>query len=80
MTSKYGLSLEQASLDPSKLERALTNLLGEIGWMVVKQAILEQFWERKIGVEEASMVKRVSLREAFGLTQGFGLGLFYKPF
>lgn len=63
MTEKYSLTLEQASRNPGKLEEALTNLLGEIGWTVVKRRILEQFLGQggKQGVETAS------LRDAFGL-------------
>ncbi len=73
MSNKFGLSLEQATRDPSKLEKALTSLLGEIGWMVVKREILEQFWDRKIAVEEVSVVKGASLREAFGLIRSLNL-------
>ena len=72
MSNKYGLSLEQACVEPSKLEKALTNLLGEIGWMVVKRAILEQFWERKIPVEEVQVVERASLSQTFGFVRGLG--------
>jgi hypothetical protein len=75
MTNQFGLTLEQASADPSKLERALTDLLGEIGWMVVKRAILEVFWEKKIGINETVLVERASLREAFGFVRGVGQGL-----
>ncbi len=78
MTNKYGLTLEQASLDPSKLERAMTNLLGEIGWMVVKQAIMEQFWDRKIGISEVDVVKGASLREVFGFVRGLRPSAFYR--
>ncbi len=74
MTSRYGLTLEQASADPARLEKALTGLLGEVGWMVVKRAILERFWERKIAVNEVEVVERASLREAFGFVRGFKLG------
>ncbi len=79
MTNKYGTTLEQASLDPSKLERAFTSMLGEIGWMVVKRAILEQFWDRKIGMEEAGTVQGVSLREAFGFVHTFGMSALLSP-
>ena len=65
MTNKFDLSLKQASADPTKLERALTNLLGEVGWMVVKRAILEEFLDRKIAVHETDLVQRASLRDAF---------------
>lgn len=73
MSNRYGLSLEQASMDPSKLEKALTSLLGEIGWIVVKRAILEQFWDRKIPVEEVTIVEKASLQQAFGFVRGLGL-------
>ncbi len=79
MTNKYGLTLEQASLDPAKLERAFTGMLGEIGWAVVKRAILEQFWDRRIGMEEANTLQRVSLREAFSLSRVFSMGSFVSP-
>ena len=73
LANKYSLSLEQASVDPSKLEKALSHLLGEIGWMVVKRAILEQFWDRKIPVDEVKSVERASLQQAFGFVRGLGL-------
>ena len=78
MSEKYGLTLEQASADPAKLERALTGLLGEVGWMVVKRAILEHFWETKIPKQEMQVVQRASLREAFGFMKGFQVGLFAR--
>jgi len=65
MTEKYSLTLEQASQDPRRLEEALTSMLGEIGWMVVKKKILEQFYgksERMVLVP----LETVSLRDAFG--------------
>jgi hypothetical protein len=76
MSEKYGLTLEQASADPGKLERALTGLLGEVGWMVVKRAILEHFWEKKIPRQDMQVVASASLREAFGFMKGFKPGLF----
>jgi hypothetical protein len=76
MSNKYGLTLEEASVDPAKLEKALTGLLGEVGWMVVKRAILEHFWERKIPRQEMQVVASASLREAFGFMKGFKPGLF----
>ncbi len=79
MTNKYGLTLEQASLDPTRLERAFTGMLGEIGWMVVTRAILEQFWDRRIGMEEANTLQRVSLREAFSFSRIFSTGSFVSP-
>ena len=76
MTNRFELTLEQATQDPAKLEKALTGMLGEVGWMVVKKAILEEFWQKKIGINEAMVVERASLREAFGLFRGFNLGSF----
>ncbi|HYC26578.1 MAG TPA: hypothetical protein VEB67_00985 [Nitrososphaerales archaeon] len=72
LSHKYDLTLEEASVDPSKLEKALTGLLGEVGWMVVKKAILEEFWERKIQLQEMKVVENSSLREAFGIVRGLG--------
>jgi hypothetical protein len=65
MTEKYSLTLEQASHDPARLEQALTSMLGEIGWMVVKKRILEQFYGK---TERGIMVplEAASLRDAFG--------------
>jgi hypothetical protein len=80
MSSEYGLTLEQASRDPGKFEKAMTSLLGEVGWMVVKRAILEEFWERKIPVNEVHMVERASLREAFGFARGLGRLAFVPRF
>lgn len=74
MTSKFGLTLEEASTDPSKLERALTDLLGEIGWMVVKRAILEVFWDKRIPLNDTVVVERASLLEVFGFARGLALG------
>ena len=79
MTTKYGVTLEEASLDPARLERALTSLLGQVGWMVVKKAILEQFWQKKIAVQEIKVVETASLREAFGFVKGFTSLMPFKP-
>jgi hypothetical protein len=79
LTNKYGVTLESASRDPSKLERALTELLGEVGWTVVKKAILEEFWSTKIGMNETLVVERASLREAFGFIRGLGSGTLLGP-
>jgi len=79
LTNKYGVTLEVASRDPSKLERALTELLGQVGWSVVKKAILEEFWSKKIGMEEMVIVERASLREAFGFIHGLGPGALFRP-
>ena len=78
MSEKYGLSLEQASVDPAKLEKALTGLLGEVGWIVVKKAILEHFWERKIPRQDMQVVESASLRDAFSFGKGFQLGSFFR--
>ncbi len=72
LSNKFGLTLEQASADPAKLEKALTNLLGQVGWMVVKRGILEQFWEKKIQLQDMKVVESASLREAFGFIRSFG--------
>ncbi len=80
LTNKYDLTLEQASLDPSRLEKALTNLLGELGWAVVKRAILEQFWGRRIGMDEVNVVAGASLRDAFRFIHAPGLSMSYQPF
>ena len=76
LTNKYGLTLEQASADPARLEKALTGMLGEIGWMVVKRAILEVFWDKKIDIKETTLVERASLGEAFGFVRGLGFRQF----
>ena len=47
--------------------------------MVVKRAILEEFWEKKIGVEEVYVVKSASLREAFGFIRGLAPRTFLMP-
>ncbi len=79
LTNRFGLTLEQASMDPSKLEKALTGMLGEVGWVVVKRAILEEFWEKKITISDTKVVERASLREVFGLVHGLGFRLFQGP-
>ena len=79
LTNKYGVTLESATRDPSKLERALTELLGEVGWTVVKKTILEEFWNRKIEINDTVIVKRASLREAFGFVRGLGPGTLLRP-
>ena len=79
MTNKFGLSLEQATQDPVRLERALTSMLGEIGWMVVKRTILEAFWGRSVEVSDTKLVERASLHEAFGFIRGINLGTFVGP-
>jgi hypothetical protein len=79
LTNKYGVTLESASRDPSKLERALTELLGQVGWTVVKKAILEEFWSKKIGIDETVIVEKASLLEAFGFVRGLGPGTLFRP-
>ena len=79
LTNRYGVTLESASRDPSKLERALTELLGELGWTVVKKAILEEFWSKKVGMNEMVLVEKASLHEAFGFVRGLGPGTLFKP-
>jgi hypothetical protein len=79
LSEKYGLSIEQASVDPAGLEKALTGLLGEVGWMVVKRAILENFWERRIPRHDLQVVESASLVEAFGFVRGLKLGPFFGP-
>jgi hypothetical protein len=79
LTNKYGVTLESASRDPSKLERALTELLGEVGWTVVKKAILEEFWSKKIGNNEIAVVEKASLLEAFGFIRELGPGTLLRP-
>lgn len=79
LTNRYGVTLESASRDPSKLERALTELLGEVGWTVVKKAILEEFWSKKIGINEIAFVENASLHEAFGFIRGLRPGTLLRP-
>lgn len=76
MSTKYDLTLEQASREPAMLEKALTGMLGEVGWVVVKKAIMEQFWDRRIPVQEMKVVERTSLRDIFGI--GGGLSTFIR--
>lgn len=79
MNNRYGLSLEQAIRDPSRLEKSMTEMLGQVGWMVVKRAILETFWERKIEMHETMLVEKASLFDAFKLGQIFNMGAFVSP-
>ena len=71
MTKKYKLTLEQASVDPCKFEAAMTNLLGEVGWIVVKRKILEQFPGQILGEDDYGKVEKASLREAFSVIMTF---------
>jgi hypothetical protein len=68
LTEKYSLTLENASKDPEKLERSLTNLLGEIGWTVVKRRILQEFYGPKLEIGGLS-VESASLSDAFGFVR-----------
>ena len=79
MNSKYGLSLEQATQDPARLEKSMTEMLGQVGWMVVKRAILEEFWERRIEINETQLVERASLLDAFKFGRFFNVGAFVGP-
>ena len=76
LTNKFELTLEQATRDPSRLESSLTSMLGEVGWMVVKKAILEEFWDKKIGMEETMVVQKASLLETFRFVSNLGVGSF----
>lgn len=70
LTEKYGLTLERASKDPEKLEESLTNLLGEIGWTVVKRRILQEFYGP--GPQRGSSpVETASLRDVFSFMRLF---------
>jgi hypothetical protein len=70
MTEKYRLTLKQASADPHKLEDALTNLLGEVGWIVVKRKILEQFNDLPVG-RTFPEIEGASLSDVFGVIRSF---------
>jgi len=74
LTDKYSLTLEKASKDPRKLEESLTNLLGEIGWTVVKRRILQEFYgpDLKIGSVTA---ETASLSDAFGFVRSLRSGI-----
>jgi hypothetical protein len=70
LTEKYGLTLKLASENPEKLEESLTNLLGEIGWTVVKRRILQEFYGPGPEIGSAS-VETASLSDAFGFMRLF---------
>ncbi len=70
LTEKYSLTLERASKDPGKLEKSLTNLLGEIGWTVVKRRILQEIYGSSFEIGSVS-VKTASLSDAFGFVRLF---------
>ena len=65
LAQNYSLTLEDASADPARLEAALTNLLGEIGWQVVRKKILEQFQMNSMGVVSLAR-EQVHLSDVFG--------------
>ncbi len=67
MAQKYGLTLEQASRNPDKLEYALTGLLGGKGWTVVKSRILKEFCDPSLRGDALSS-QAASLKDAFGLS------------
>ena len=68
LTEKYSLTLERASKDPGKLEKSLTNLLGEIGWTVVKRRILQEIYGPSFEIGSVS-TETASLSEAFGFVR-----------
>ena len=68
LTEKYSLPLEKASKDPRKLEESLTNLLGEIGWTVVKRRILQEFYGPDLEIGSVK-VETASLSDAFGFVR-----------
>lgn len=70
LTEKYSLTLERASKDPEKLEESLTNLLGEIGWTVVKRRILQEFYGTSPEIGRIS-AETASLSDAFGFVRMF---------
>jgi hypothetical protein len=68
MTEKCSLTLEQASADPRRLENALTDLIGEVGWMAVKRKILEQF-DNCPAKQSFAEMKGASLSDVFSAIQ-----------
>jgi len=70
LEEEFSLTLHKASKNPAMLEESLTNLLGEIGWRVVKHRILQEFYGSNIETGTAS-VEGASLSEAFGLLRSF---------
>ena len=65
LSKRYSLTLEEAGADPARLEAALTSLLGEIGWTVVRKRILEEFSTSQPMAASVSYETR-SLGEVFG--------------
>ncbi|MGD0396449.1 MAG: hypothetical protein ABSB26_06025 [Nitrososphaerales archaeon] len=70
LTEKYSLTLEGANKDPGKLERSLTNLLGETGWTVVKRRIIQEIYGPGLEIGSVS-VETASLSDAFGFARSF---------
>jgi len=68
LTEDYSLTLDRASKDPGKLEESLTNLLGEIGWTVVKCRILREIYGPSLEVDSVS-AGTASLSDAFGFVR-----------
>ncbi len=68
LTEEYSLTLDRASKDPEKLEESLTNLLGEIGWTVVKRRILREIYGPSLEVDSVS-AGTASLSDAFGFVR-----------
>ncbi len=79
MNSRYGLSLEQATMDPGRLEKAISEMLGKVGWMVVKRSILEKFWEKRIELADTRLVEGASLRDAFTFVRIFSPAALIGP-
>ncbi len=79
MNNRYGLSLEQATMDPGRLEKAISEMLGKVGWMVVKRSILEKFWEKRIELADTRLVEGASLRDAFTFVRIFSPGALVGP-
>ena len=79
VANRFGMTLEQATVNPAKFEKALTEMLGELGWMVVKKAILEEFWDKRIDVSDTNVVKMASLHEVFGFVRSVGPGSLLRP-
>lgn len=71
LTEKYSVTLETASKDPVKLEAALTNLLGEIGWTLVKRRIIRELYGPTFETNRTS-VETASLSDAFGFIRSLG--------
>jgi len=71
LTEKYSVTLETASKDPVKLEAALSNLLGEIGWTLVKRRIIRELYGPTFEANRIS-VETTSLSDAFGFIRSLG--------